>query len=170
MTAPLHILMVAAENDGIKTPKGLEAKAGGIGDVVRDTPAALASLAHPDCRVTVVVPSYGFLNKLEGARKLPVFDFPFAGSREGVVPFEVDGKKIDPKVRHIVLHSPRFESRHPVTNKLTIYYNDPPGRPFATDATKYACFCAAVAEGLKRKAFGETLTHYYLMIRTMPHR
>jgi len=153
MTAPLHILMVAAENDGIETPKGQEAKAGGIADVVRDTPPALAALSNPDCRITVVVPSYGFLNKLKGAEQLPVYDFPFAGSREGVVPFEVKGKKPDPKVRHLVLHNPRFESRHPDTNKLTIYCNDPPGRPFATDATKYACFCAAVAEGLKRNVF-----------------
>src|SRR5664280_119430 len=155
MTRSLHILMVAAENDGIKTPKGLEAKAGGIGDVVRDTPPALASLSETDCDIVVVSPSYGFLNKLDGARQLAVYDFPFAGSREGVVLFEVEGKRPHPRVRHIVLHNPRFESRHPITNKLTIYCNDPPGRPFATDATKYACFCAAVAEGLKRKLFGD---------------
>ena len=58
-------------------------------------------------------------------------------------------------MRHLVLHHARFESRDPETNQLEIYCDDPPERPFATDATKYACFCAAVAEGLKRKVFGE---------------
>ena len=54
MKSALHVLMVASENDGIKTPSGQDAKAGGIGDVVRDVAPALASLHN--CRITVVVP------------------------------------------------------------------------------------------------------------------
>ncbi len=153
MKSALHVLMVASENDGIKTPAGQDAKAGGIGDAVRDVAPALASLNN--CRITVVVPSHGFLDKLEAARLLDVYHFPFAGSREGVVLFEVPGKKPSRKVRHLVLHHARFEARDPETNQLKIYCDDPPERPFATDATKYACFCAAVAEGLKRKVFGD---------------
>ncbi|MEE9168367.1 MAG: glycogen/starch synthase [bacterium] len=155
MIASLDILMVAAENDGIKTPKGREAKVGGIGDVVRDVPPALAALQEPDCRISIVVPSYGFLHKLDGANRIDRFRFPFAGSRKEIVLFEVPGKKPHSKVRHLVMHHPLFESRHPDSKKLTIYHNDPPKRPFATDAIKFACFCAAVAEGLKREAFGK---------------
>jgi starch synthase len=150
----LHILMVAAENDGIKTPKGLEAKVGGVGDVVRDAPRALVALSDIDCHITIVIPSYGFLDKLEGAKLLSCFDFPFGGSREGVVLYEVEGKVPHPKIRHFILHSPRFESPPLSFTKKSIYCNDPPERPFASDATKYACFGAAVAEGIKRKLFG----------------
>jgi starch synthase len=35
-----------------------------------------------------------------------------------------------------------------------IYSNDPLGRPFATDATKFACFCAAVAAAVQNNLFG----------------
>ena len=94
----LHVLMVASENDGIKTPAGREAKSGGIGDVVRDIAPAVASLHN--CRITAVVPSHGLLDKLQGTRLLDVYHFPFAGSREGVTLFEVPGKKPTPKVRH----------------------------------------------------------------------
>ncbi|MBT6276689.1 MAG: glycogen/starch synthase, partial [Chromatiales bacterium] len=44
--------MVAAENDALPN-----AKVGGIGDVVRDIPLALAELG---CTVSTVIPSYGF--------------------------------------------------------------------------------------------------------------
>jgi starch synthase len=155
MAVALNVLMVAAENDGIRTPKGQEAKAGGIGDVVRDTPPALASLPNPDCRVAVAVPSYGFLNKLEGARLLHAYDYSFAGSQELVALYQVEGKKPHNKIRHLVLHNPRFESRNPDSKRRVIYCDDPPARPFATDATKYACFCAAIAEGLKSNQFGD---------------
>ncbi|MGH8470399.1 MAG: glycogen synthase [Gammaproteobacteria bacterium] len=153
MKSALHVLMVASENDGIKTAAGQDAKAGGIGDVVRDIAPALASLHN--CRITVVIPSYGFLDKLEGARLLDIYHFSFAGSREGIMLLQVPGKTPNPKVRHLVLHHARFASRDRETNQLEIYCDDPPERPFATDATKYACFCAAVAQGLKRKLFGE---------------
>ena len=47
----MKILMVAAENDAI--PGG---KVGGIGDVVRDLPSALAAKGH---EVDVITPGYG---------------------------------------------------------------------------------------------------------------
>ena len=46
-----HILMVAAENGAL--PGG---KVGGIGDVVREIPRALAAR---DCQVSVITPAYG---------------------------------------------------------------------------------------------------------------
>lgn len=149
MTEQLNILMVASENDGLK-----DAKVGGIGDVVRDVPLALANLTEQDCRVTIVVPSYGFVHKLPGSKMLSTFDFTFAGARDKIDLYEVPGQKPHAKVRHLVLHHPHFEFLDPVTKKLRIYCDDPPERPFATDATKFARFCAAVAEGLKQKVLG----------------
>ncbi|MFT6876380.1 MAG: starch synthase, partial [Granulosicoccus sp.] len=50
MPSPKHICMLAAENDVI--PGG---KVGGIGDVVRDIPKALAKIG---AQVSVVIPAY----------------------------------------------------------------------------------------------------------------
>ncbi|MDX1657064.1 MAG: glycogen/starch synthase, partial [Candidatus Competibacteraceae bacterium] len=56
-----HILMVTAENDAL--PGG---KVGGIGDVVRDVPPALAAQG---CRVTVITPAYGHFATLADSRR-----------------------------------------------------------------------------------------------------
>ncbi|MDY6983636.1 MAG: glycogen/starch synthase, partial [Pseudomonadota bacterium] len=55
-----HIVMLAAENGVLKG-----AKVGGIADVIRDVPRALAARGH---RVTVLTPGYQALSKLPGAR------------------------------------------------------------------------------------------------------
>ena len=55
-----RVWLVASENDAL--PKG---KVGGVGDVVRDLPIALAGLG---LEVSVVTPSYGMFHKLPGAR------------------------------------------------------------------------------------------------------
>jgi len=146
----MHVLMLAAENDGIP-----EAKVGGIGDVVRDVPPALAALPGEDLRVTVVVPSYGFLHTRPGAWEIGSLAMDFAGERRWVTAYEVPGRKPDPKVRHVVLDCPLFEARHPVTGRMTIYQDDLPGRPFATDATRFAAFCLAAAGAIRLGLFGE---------------
>ena len=56
----MKILMVAAENDAL--PGG---KVGGIGDVVRDIPIALATAGH---EVDVITPGYGAFSKLPGSK------------------------------------------------------------------------------------------------------
>ena len=48
----MHVLMVAAENDALPG-----AKVGGVADVVRDAPRALAKQG---ITVDVVIPDYGF--------------------------------------------------------------------------------------------------------------
>ncbi|WP_372761703.1 glycogen/starch synthase, partial [Pseudoalteromonas sp.] len=48
----MHVLMIAAENDALPN-----AKVGGVADVIRDAPKALA--AH-NVTVDVVIPDYGF--------------------------------------------------------------------------------------------------------------
>ncbi len=58
----MHILFVAAENGALDG-----GKVGGIGDVIRHLPPALAD--H-NCRVTVVTPSHGFLHRQSGAVKV----------------------------------------------------------------------------------------------------
>lgn len=145
----MHVLMLAAENDGIP-----EAKVGGIGDVVRDVPPALAALPGEDLRVTVVVPSYGFLHTLPGAWEIGSLGMDFAGVRRQVTAYEVPGRKPDAKVRHVVLDCPLFEARHPITGHRTIYLDDQPLRPFATDATRFAAFCLAAAEAIRTGLFG----------------
>ena len=58
----MKVLMVAAENDAI--PGG---KVGGIGDVVRDIPIALASKGT---QVDVVTPGYGAFSALPGSERV----------------------------------------------------------------------------------------------------
>jgi starch synthase len=142
----MHILMVAAENDGL--PGG---KVGGIGDVVRDAPPALA---EQSCQVTVATPSYGFLHTLPGAERLTALTFHFNRYEHTVELYDVPGRKQYENVRHIVIHHPDFESYDSVNGRRLIYVDDPPDAPFRSDATKYALFCMAVTEGVLEGAFG----------------
>ena len=148
MTASFEILFVAAENDALSG-----GKVGGVGDVVRDVPPALAALPEFAGSVSVVVPSYGFLHR-EPLRSLGTIEFSFAGVAETAELFEVRGKRPTERVRQLVLHHEKFEFLDPQTNKHRIYCDDPPDAPFATDSTRFALFCAAVAEGLIQGRFG----------------
>jgi starch synthase len=148
MNEPLNILMPAAENDAIGIKKG------GEGDVVRDIAPNLAALSNPNCRVMVVSPTHGLLDKMSGVTFIAGYQFPFAGRRESTSLYEVTAKDPHPKVRHFVLDSPLFVTRDPASGAYTIYSDDPSAGPFEKDGTKYACFCAAVAEGHKLGLFG----------------
>lgn len=128
------ILMVAAENDALPG-----AKVGGVGDVIRDLPLALARQKQ---FVDVVIPSYGFLSRLAGIEKVGEFGLRFGGADLTlsllIAPSEVSG------VRQFIIHHPEVFSE----KGETVYCNDDKG-PFATDATKFALFSAAVAEVLR---------------------
>ncbi|WNO09736.1 glycogen/starch synthase [Teredinibacter sp. KSP-S5-2] len=128
------ILMVAAENDALP-----RAKVGGVGDVIRDAPKALIKQG---CEVDVVLPSYGFLARLEGAVLITSYAVIFGGKiyEISLLHYQEKGSKVN----NIILHHPEFA---PKGEK--VYCNDPDWQPFATDATKFALFCAAVAQGLK---------------------
>ena len=125
------IWLVAAENDAL--PKG---KVGGVGDVVRDLPIALAALG---LQVSVITPSYGMFHQLPGASLFCKVRVKFA-SRFYVTHIYkvlVAGSTVEQFVIEHPLLSPSGPGQ--------IYVSDAPGRPFETDATKFAFFDAAVA-------------------------
>jgi starch synthase len=128
-----EVVMVASENDALKG-----GKVGGVGDVVRDLPRALARVGW---RVTVIIPSYGFLHKKNPARLLSQVRFPFAGAAAEGEMWEVTPKERVEGVTYMV-----FE--HPEIRGNPIYCHDPPGEAFAQDAAKYALFCSAVGRYL----------------------
>ncbi|MCP5156436.1 MAG: glycogen synthase [Ectothiorhodospiraceae bacterium] len=134
----MHVLMAAAEDDAL--PGG---KVGGIGDVVRDLPPALARLG---CAVSVVTPAYGRLAELAAARHVGDLEVSFRGSLQTVSLHEVAAPRPTQGVRHYVLDHPDLAP----CGRGVIYCDDPPSRPFATDASKFALFCAAVAELTER--------------------
>jgi starch synthase len=141
------ILMLAAENGALPG-----AKIGGMGDVLRDLPRALVRRGH---RVTVLTPSYGFLARLPGARALGTVSLDFAGARETCrwleVPSNVEGLHFQ------LLDHARFA---PAGNGR-IYHDDGPDAPFATDASKFAYFCAAAAALLAKEKQRPDVVHLH---------
>lgn len=125
------IWLVAAENDAL--PGG---KVGGVGDVVRDLPLALAALGLD---VSVITPSYGMFFKLPGARFYRQVEVEFAGKKHvaDVYRVRVNDSPVELYVIEHALLSPSGPGQ--------IYISDEPGKPFAIDAAKFAFFNAAVA-------------------------
>lgn len=123
--------MVAAENDALPN-----AKVGGVADVIRDCPNALS---NKGIFVDVIIPDYGF-SQLDRER-LGTLNVAFAGHSHQVDVWQVH--IANSSSRQLVL-SHHYFSQH----NGNVYCNDEPGRPFATDATKFAFFGAAVCEGL----------------------
>ncbi|MCI0517557.1 MAG: glycogen synthase [Woeseiaceae bacterium] len=107
-----------------------------MGDVVRDLPRALADAG---CTTTVITPAYGALSKLGGARQVSTLELPFGEDILEVEVIEVPG--FDSRVRNVVLEHPLFSPR----GAGRIYLDDGSGRPFASDAGKFALLSAAAA-------------------------
>jgi len=126
-----RVWLVAAENDAL--PKG---KVGGVGDVVRDLPIALAGLGLD---VSVITPSYGMFHKLPGASFVRKVRVKFA--RRSYVAQVYSVPVVKSPVTHYVIEHPLFSPNGPGQ----IYVNDAPGRPFETDAAKFAFFNAVLA-------------------------
>lgn len=142
--APRRVVMLATENDALKG-----AKVGGIGDVIRDLPGELVPLGW---RVTVLIPSYGFLHRINPSEKVADVTFPFGGREEfaeifraapqdGAAPSEGAAPSGD-AVEHLLLH-------HPGIAGDPIYFHDPKERVFARDSTKFALFCSAAGQYLR---------------------
>jgi starch synthase len=160
-TAPRAWLM-AAENDWI--PGG---KVGGVGDVIRDLPPALAQAGWP---VRVVVPSYGVFHRMPGARAGERISGRFRGeafeAQTWCLPSDIDD------VEQWVIDHSRFS----IGGGGSIYHPDPPDRPYETDSGKFAFFCAAVAAWLEQVEHPPEVLHLHdwhtgLMpfLRSAPH-
>ena len=139
----MNILMVSAENGAL--PGG---KVGGMGDVLRDAPRALAALGH---RVTVLTPAYGAFHESPKARSRGSMTVDFRGSREEVALYTLPPAGPQRGVRTLLVDHPLFSA----CGRGRIYCSDPPGEPFAADSAKFALFCAAAATGLRDGWFGE---------------
>lgn len=126
----MHVLMVAAENDALP-----HAKVGGVADVIRDAPKALAKQS---VTVDIVIPDYGF--ELGERRFVGEVTIAFNKIPHVLAFYEIlQGQH---NVRQIVVSHPLF------SQAKSVYCNDSDNRPFATDATKFALFNAAICEAL----------------------
>jgi len=128
--ATRQVIFLASENGAL--PGG---KVGGVGDVVRDLPRALAGEGW---RVRVTTPSYGVLHRRTGTDCLGTTSVPFRGAQHDVEVWRLAGKD---GVESIILHHELFEAG----GAGRIYFGDDGDRPFATDANKFAFFCIAAA-------------------------
>ena len=128
------VLFLASENAAL--PGG---KVGGVGDVVRDLPKALAQAGW---HVRVATPSYGVLHRVEGSRQTGTQTTRFRGED-----LEVEVWELPPNdgVETTVLHHALFE----VHGAGHIYFGDEADRPFAADANKFALFCVATASWIQ---------------------
>jgi len=142
MTPHPHICMLAAENDVIPG-----AKVGGIADVVRDIPKALAQAG---AATTIIIPAYNAFQALPGSTLLDSVDISFAGLVEEVELYELFVNR-NPGVRYLVLHNDQFGA----CGVGNVYCDDPDNRPFATDANKFALFCAAALKVIDNGAIGD---------------
>ena len=132
---------MAAENDVIPG-----AKVGGIGDVIRDIPTALASSG---ATVTVVIPAYGQFHKLTGAQWLKSCEVAFGARSVTVQLYEIYAGR-DPGVRYILLEHSLFS----ICGAGHVYCDDGQDQPFATDANKFALFSAAGLVAIRNGLFG----------------
>ena len=135
----MKICMLAAENGAIPG-----AKVGGLGDVLRDIPRALADLGH---EVDVIMPGYRHFAGAAGAEAQAPLKLRFRRETPRV---EVSRLELAGGVRCWLLDHPLFA----VGGAGRIYCDDPPGRPFATDASKFALFGAAACQLLVEGRLG----------------
>jgi starch synthase len=142
----MEILFVAAENGAL--PGG---KVGGIGDVVRDLPPALAACG---CRVTVAIPSHGFLHKTAGAEYFGACHFLFRGEHHSAQIHRIALPQRRTDVTHLVIHHPALSAGGGSGRERQVYAHDPADRPFFTDASRFALFSAAVAAALSSGSLG----------------
>ncbi len=126
--------MVAAENDVIPG-----AKVGGVADVVRDAPQALAKNS---INVDVVIPDHNHYHQGLDASLVATIDVPFRGQLTSASLYKVHHGEQAGINQYVIWH-PSFD------NDGKVYHHDQDGRPFAFDANKFALFSAALCEFLK---------------------
>ncbi|WP_228729875.1 glycogen synthase [Shewanella avicenniae] len=129
-----EVLMLAAENAALKG-----AKVGGMADVIRDLPGALAKngvTAH------IVMPDYGFLAREQQAEYVCEFPVHFDSGHYLMKLYRMPNPLQQGALIYLLAHQMFVSPGH------AIYTQDAPGRPFATDAGKFALYCTAVATAL----------------------
>jgi starch synthase len=141
------VWLIAAENGHL--PGG---KVGGVGDVIRELPSALAEQGW---NVRIITPAYGRFHRLPGAQKVRRLAVRFGGSQRYAEAWrlEVPGENVEIMLLAHPLLDPRGDGK--------IYHEDEPGQPFATDAGKFAFFCAAVAELVQTDAQPPEVLHLH---------
>ena len=87
----------------------------------------------------MATPSYGALHEIDGAEKLGSIQVIYRGFNESLDTWRVPGG--DERVENLVFDHPLFAA----DGKGLIYFGEDGPRPFATDANKFALFCAAGA-------------------------
>ncbi|MDT8439262.1 MAG: glycogen/starch synthase [Wenzhouxiangellaceae bacterium] len=142
-----HVVFVAAENGAL--PGG---KVGGVGDVVRDLPVALAACGW---RVTVLTPAYGMFSTLPEARLVDELTVSFAGRRETVEVHELS--RPDTALRQLAFEHPLFSAG----GAGQIYTERPGEGPFASDATRFALFGAATASWVRGQERAPDVVHLH---------
>jgi len=126
-----RVWLAAAENGSF--PGG---KVGGVGDVIRDLPGALA---NNGCEVRVITPSHGSFHKLGGSHLHRSVTVTFNGDQCEAELYQLPSAQ--PGISQFVIH---HEILAP-GKAGQIYHDDGSGAPFATDSGKYSFFCAALA-------------------------
>jgi starch synthase len=140
----LNILMVASENGGISS-----AKVGGLGDFVKDFSFTLTEQGH---HLSVVIPSYGFLHQLSNSQFLTTIQFQFSGQKQKAKIFQFPQKSCN-EVQQFIIHHSGFVSLDQ-NGQYEIYHHDLDTEPYTKDASKYALFCTAVAQGVRDGIWG----------------
>jgi starch synthase len=139
------IWMAAAENDAL--PGG---KVGGVGDVMRDLPTALAAQGH---RVVVFTPSYGRFHHIQGSERTASIRMDFAGRSRVAALYRVPSRT-DGIEQYVIEHS-LITARQPGR----IYFDDGASDPFASDATRFSFFSAAIAAWTEQTAQPPDVLH-----------
>ncbi|WP_285162660.1 glycogen synthase [Shewanella goraebulensis] len=142
------VLMIAAENDAIKG-----AKVGGMADVIRDLPPALAKV---DVYVDVAMPNYGFIAKDNNADFIAKVVVKFGANLETIDVYKIpapyltasDSQAKNSQAQNGQLTSSVYLFDHHFFNSPDnqVYTEGCADRPFAEDATKFALFNLAVAQ------------------------
>jgi starch synthase len=139
-----RVLLVAAENDALHG-----AKVGGMADVIRDLPPALAA-----CSVIadVAMPNYGFLAQQYRAAHMADVEVDFAGQRHIVAVYRLPRPQHKDAIVDVVqdkrddMAAQIYLFDHPLFNHQgQVYCSGSADRPFAQDATKFALFSLSVA-------------------------
>lgn len=120
--------------------------------MIRELPAAVSAAGWP---ATVLTPSYGLLHQNSGAQEIDPVVTQFRGRPWDVRVFVVPGS--NRHVRYVV-----FDHKLLVpTDTGVVYHDDDATRPFATDANKFAFFCAASASWIESRRTPPAAIHLH---------